>query len=207
MDQLNLIRLFDFYLAAMLLLSVYRRRAVYLDGLRIFWTTAVRRRKLIGTMSAYTGELLTAAVLRPVLLAVGLMLIQIICSRVLWPHANLVVADVFDSWWQTLLVFAAFVPMFAVDLYFLICVGRFDRRETEKYLDQAENWLGSWKGTAVRVATLGYINPTRMVHDQVRQGLRDLGATVGWVMGWVAVQVACRTAFGLTVWLLWVFGG
>lgn len=206
MAELNLIRLFDFYLAAMLLLSVYRRRAVYADGLRLFWSTAVRRRKLVGTLSAYTDELLTASVLRPVLLAVGLIAIQMICSRVLWPHANLVIGDVLDSWWQTLLVAVAFVPMFAVDLYFLIRVGRFNRQETEKYLDQAEDWLGSWKGTAVRVATLGYINPTRMVHDQVRQGLRDIGAVVGWVMNWVAVQVACRTAFGLTVWLLWVFG-
>ena len=207
MNDANLIRLFDFYLAAMFLLSVYRRRRVYWDGLRLFWSTAVRRRKLVGTLSAHSGVLLTADVLRPVFLALGLMAVQLICSRVLWPHANLHVGEVFDSWWEAAVVAAAFVPMFAVDVYFLICVGRFDRGETEKYLDQAESWLGSWKGVAVRAVTLGYVNPTRMVHDQVRAGLKELGATVGWAMKWVAIQVACRTAFGLTVWLLWVFGG
>jgi hypothetical protein len=151
--------------------------------------------------------LLTAAVLRPVYLALGLMALQLVCSRLLWPHANLVVGDVLDSWWQALTVVVAFLPMFAVDLYFLICIGRFDRRETEKYLDQAETWLGSWRGAAVRVATLGYVNPTHIVREQVRQGLREVGATVTWAMNWVAIQSACRLAFGLTVWGLWVIGG
>jgi hypothetical protein len=50
------------------------------------------------------------------------------------------------------------------------------------------------------------VNPTRIVREQVRQGLRDLGATVGWAMNWVAIQSACRLAFGLTVWGLWVWG-
>lgn len=205
MADLNLIRLFDFYLAAMLLLSVYRRRKVYADGVRLF-VNLFRRKKLLGTLSEEKEVLFTREVLRPVFLAVGLMAVQLICSRVLWPHANLVVGDVFDSWWQALAVVVAFAPMFAVDLYFLIRIGRFDRTETEKSLDQAESWLGSWKGAAVRVATLGYVNPTRMVKEQVRAGLKELGSTVGWAMNWVAVQSACRLAFGLTVWGLWVIG-
>ena len=206
MADLNLIRLFDFYLAAMLLLSVYRRRRVYADGVRLFLSTFSRRKKLIGTLSANRSVLLTAEVLRPVFLALGLMAMQLVCSRLLWPHANLVVGDVFDSWWQALAVVVAFGPMFAVDLYFLIRIGRFDRRETEKYLDQAETWLGSWRGAAVRVATLGYVNPARMVGEQVRQGLKEVGATVTCAMNWVAIQSACRLAFGLTVWGLWVIG-
>jgi len=206
MADLNLIRLFDFYLAAMLLLSVYRRRKVYADGVRLFLSTLSRRKKLIGTLSAHREVLLTAEVLGPVFLALGLMAVQLVCSRLLWPHANLVVGDVFDSWWQALAVVVAFGPMLAVDLYFLIRIGRFDRLETEKYLDQAETWLGSWRGAAVRVATLGYVNPARMVGEQVRQGLKEVGATVTWAMNWVAIQSACRLAFGLTVWGLWVIG-
>jgi len=206
MANRNLINLFDFYLAGMLLISVYRRRRVYADGIRLFLSTFTRRRKVIGSLSENREILLTWDVLRPVCTAVALMVIQWLCSRVVWPTATVKVGEVFDSWWRTLAVVAAFVPMFAVDMYFLIRVGRFDRAETEKSLDQAENWLGTWKGAAVRVATLGYVNPARMVRDQVRQGLRDLGATVGWAMNWVAIQSACRLAFGLTVWGLWVWG-
>ena len=62
MADLNLIRLFDFYLAAMLLLSVYRRRKVYADGVRLFLSTFSRRKKLLGTLSAHREVLLTAEV-------------------------------------------------------------------------------------------------------------------------------------------------
>ena len=202
----NLINLFDFYLAVMLLLSVYRRRKVYADGVRLFLSTFTRRKRLIGNLSDNREVLLTREVLRPVCIAFGLIAVQWICSRVVWPKATLVVGEVFESWWQTLAVVVAFVPMFAVDVYFLVRVGRFDRRETEKYLDHAETWLGTWRGTAVRVATLGYVNPARMVTQQVRLGLKDIGATVRWAMSWVAIQSACRLAFGLTVWGLWLWG-
>lgn len=204
MADLNLIRLFDFYLAAMLLLSIYRRRVVYLDGIRLVFSTLFQRKKLIGTLSENKGVLLTAEVLRPIVIVLCLVIVQLVCSRVLWPHANLLLGDVFDSWWQMLTVLVAFIPMFGVDLYFLICVGKFDRRETEKYLDQAETWLGSWRGTMVRVATLGYVNPSRIVKEQVRAGLKELGSTVSWAMNWVAIQSCCRIAFGLAVWGLWV---
>jgi hypothetical protein len=96
--------------------------------------------------------------------------------------------------------------MACVDGYFLLRVGRFDRGETEKYLDQAEKWIGSWRARAVRLATLGYVNPERIVDAEVKKGLSEIGATVVWSMRWVSTQIALRLAFGLALWGVWFVG-
>jgi hypothetical protein len=200
----NLIRLFDFYLALMLVIGLWRRRRVYWDSIRITMFT-MERRKLLERVGEHKHLLLNRDVIRPLLLVLGLMVVQWICSRMLWPQATVVVREVVESWWRLLLVVAAFIPMFAVDVYFIVRVGRFDRGETEKYLDQAETWLG-WRAPLVRTLTLGLVNPTRIVDAEVKKGLEELGKTASWAMNWASVQAALRTTFGLTVWLMWVFG-
>ena len=85
----------------------------------------------------------------------------------------------------------------------LIRVGRFDHTETVKYFDQAETWAGTWRAKGVRIITIGFVNPDRMVDEQVATGLRQLGATLSWAMWWVSTQVILRLAFGLTLWGLW----
>lgn len=203
---INLINLFDFYLAAAALLSFARRYPVYWDALRL--TVALRGRwpRLLDRLKLHHGVLVTREVIRPAVLALLVMTVQIVCSRVIWPQAHLSVGQVWDSWWQTVAISAAAVPMLFVDAYFLIRVGRFDRPETEKYLDQAEHWLGSWKAPVVKAVTFGRVNPRQMVDDEVRKGLTTLGEMVSWSMWWVTAQVSCRVAFGLTLWLVWAFG-
>jgi hypothetical protein len=205
-EAANLIRVFDFYLAAMFLLSFARRYTVYWDAARILVAVRGRWPKLLGKLKQHHGVLVTSEVIRPLLVALGLTLIQVICSRLIWPQAELTVREVAGSGWRLAVVLAAAAPMVAVDIYFLIRVGRFDRTETEKYLDLAEHWLASWKTPLVRLATLGYVNPDRMVDDELKKGLRELGETVGWASRWVAIQVACRVAFGLAIWLMWAWG-
>jgi hypothetical protein len=205
-EAANLIRVFDFYLASMFLLSFARRYVVYWDAVRILFAVRGRWPKLLDRLKQHHGVLVTSEVIRPLGVALGLTLIQVICSRVIWPQAELTVREVAESGWRLAVVLAAAAPMVAVDVYFLVRVGRFDRTETEKYLDLAEHWLASWKTPLIRVATLGYVNPDRMVEDELKKGLRELGETVGWASRWVAIQVACRVVFGLVIWLLWALG-
>ena len=97
--------------------------------------------------------------------------------------------------------------MLAVDLYFIIRVGKFDHDETVKYLDQAESWLG-WKGPLVRVLTLGIVNPQKMVDEEVQEEpRRRCSTTLSASLWWVSVQTALRLAFGLTLWTVWAFHG
>jgi hypothetical protein len=205
--HVNLIRLFDFYLAAAALLSFARRYPIYWDALRL--TVALRGRwpRLMDRLRQHHGVLVTGQVIRPALLAVVLLGVQLVCSRVIWPRAVLPVGEVAESWWRLIVVVSAAVPMLAVDAYFLIRVGRFDRLQTEQYLDMAEHWLASWKAPAVRVVTFGYVNPRRMVDDEVKKGLTSIGQMVRWSMWWVTAQVSCRVTFGLVIWVVWLLGG
>ena len=207
MGDANLIRLFDFYLEFLLLLGVYRRRRVYYDACRLGISIVDRRKKLLGVVKNEKRELLTLETLRPILVAVGLMVIQWFCSRLIWPQADVPLHTLAEPGWQIALVLAAFAPMFAVELYFLIRSGQFDHGETEKYLDQAERWLGTWKSTAVRTLTFGVVNPNAVVQNEVKKGLQELGRTVRASMWWASVQTALRLIFGVTIWLLWVAGG
>jgi hypothetical protein len=133
----------------------------------------------------------------------GLMLIQFLVSRLIFPEANVTWGDAHSTWWRVVLLLLGTVPMLLVDGYFLIFVGQFDRQGTEKSLDMAERWLGSWKANAIKVATLGFVNPRKMVDDELQKGLVQLRATVRWTAWWVSIQIACRMACGFTIWLIW----
>lgn len=199
---LNLLRLFDFYLALMLVAGLVRRWEVYWDAVRLIVAVRGRWPRLMQQLGEHQSLLLNGAFFRPVLLALLLTVVQMVCSRLIWSHAVLTGADLrAGSWWLPLVVLTG-LPMLAVDAYFLLRVGRFDRAETAKYLDQAETWLG-WRGPLVRAATLGMVNPRRMVDDEVKKSLAEIGTTVRSSLWWVSAQITCRVMFGLTLWTVW----
>ncbi len=205
-EPTNLIRLFDFYLAATLVVSLARRYRLYWDTLVLVGRFRDRWPKLVDRLKVHHGVLLTADVLRPLLAAVVLTVVQFVCSRLVWPTASLPADAVWESWRLLVPVAVAATPMLLIDAYFLLRVGRFDRGSTEGYLDQAERWLGGWKVSAVRLATLGYVNPQRIVDAEVVKGLENVGRLVGWASRWAAVQLMARVLFGLTLWLCWAYG-
>lgn len=200
----NLIRVFDFYLALMFLISLVRRWGVYWDAVYILVAVRGRWPRLLQRLAEHQSLLLNWSFFRPVVLALCLTVAQMICSRLIWPRAVLTAADLRSEWWRVPVILLPMVPMLAVDLFFLVRVGRFDRSETVKYLDQAENWLG-WKGPLVRVLTLGVVNPKRMVDTEVRKSLSEIGTTVQNSLWWVSAQIGLRLLFGLTLWTVWVF--
>lgn len=201
-EPVNLIRVFDFYLALMFVISLVRRWEVYADAVRILVAVRGRWPRLMRRLGEHQSLLLNWSFFRPAIAALLLTVAQMVCSRLVWPHAVLTGEGLRAEWWWLPVVLVPFVPMLAVDLYFVVSVGRFDRTETVKYLDQAEDWLG-WKGPLVRVATLGMVNPQRMVDDEVKKSLEGIGTTVRSSLWWVSAQIALRVAFGLTLWTVW----
>lgn len=199
----NLINLFSFYLAAMFVLGLMRRWTVYWDTLAILVAVRGRWPKLVERMSANKRAVLNWSTFRPLALVLLLMAVQMVASRLIWPQAHLALGDLPHPRWHLVPFLVALIPMLGVDIYFLIAVGRFDRAETEKYLDQAEYWTGTWKARAVRILTVGRINPDKQVEVGVQEGMARLGHTVSWAMWWVSVQMGLRLFFGLTVWTLW----
>lgn len=203
---LNLIRVFDFYLALMFVISLVRRWEVYWDALRILVAVRGRWPRLLQRLGEHHSLLLNTAFFRPAILALGLTIIQLVCSRVIWPRAVLTGPELRSEWWWAVILLVPLIPMLAIDLYFVVRVGRFDHAETVKYFDQAETWLG-WKGPLVRVLTLGYVDPHRMVDEEVKKNLAELGTTVRSSLWWVSAQVGARVLFGLTLWTVWAVHG
>jgi hypothetical protein len=139
-------------------------------------------------------------------LTLVLWAVQSILTRLAFPHAELTTSQVLRRWWCVALIAAPVIAMLAIDLYFLIRVGVIDAAETEKYFRQAEWWLGKWKSKAVQLATFGYVNPRRIVDDEVRKALESGGRIIHTSLWWAAVQTAARVATGLALWLAWAIG-
>ncbi|MCI0705420.1 MAG: hypothetical protein L0241_30535 [Planctomycetia bacterium] len=201
-QPINLIRVFDFYLALMFVISLVRRWSVYVNALRLLVAVRGRWPKLIQRLAEHQSLILNWSFFRPAFLALGLTLIQLILSRLIVPLAVLTGPQLRQEWWWVPIILVPLLPMLAVDIYFVVRIGKFDHDETVKYFDQAETWLG-WKGPLVRVLTLGIINPQKMVDEEVKKNLTEYQSTLKVSLWWVSVQIALRILFGLTLWTVW----
>ena len=201
--HLNLIRLFAFYLAAVFLLGTMRRLRQYRDILQLVAAVPGRWPKVFDMIKRHRIMFLTWTTLRPAAVALLLCLVHTVACRLIWPRAHLTPADLVNEWWMLLFVLPALGAMLFVDLLGVIRVGRFDLPETEKYLDEAEHWLTSWKAPLVRVVTLGWINPRQMVEVEVRKALEAGHDLISSTLWWISVQAALRVVFGLTLWTAW----
>lgn len=199
---INLIRVFDFYVTLMFVISLVRRWDVYVNAVRILIGVQGRWPKLIARLSEHSSLILNWSFFRPAILALALTVVQLIVSRAIFPLAVLTGPQLQQEWWWVPVIFVPLVPMLAVDVYFVVRVGKFDHDETVKYFDQAETWLG-WKGPVVRALTLGLVNPHKMVDDEVRKSLQDYRSTLNASLWWVSVQIGLRLLFGLTLWTVW----
>jgi hypothetical protein len=201
--QLNLIHLFTFYLAAVFLLSTYRRLRQYHTITALVWSAPGRWPNVVQQIKKHWLMFLTWTTFRPMAIAIGLLLIQMICSRLIWPAANITLEDLLNEWWMLPVVGAAGVAMLGVDGYFIVRVGAIDRKETAKYLDEAEHWLTSWKSPLIRTLTLGYINPRKMVDIEVQKALEESKGLLQSTLWWMSAQAGIRIVFGLTLWVAW----
>jgi len=201
-EPLNLIRVFDFYLALMFLISLVRRYDVYWNALRILFAVRGRWPRLVHRLNEHRSLLLNRSFFRPIVLALILTLVQMACSRLIWPDAMLLGTDLNDEWWKLAVLGLPLLLMLGIDLYFLLRVGRFDHDGTVKDLDRAEAWLGR-RGSLVRLATFGWIDPHKQVDDELKKNLEDLGSTVKSSMRWASAQIGARVLFGLALWTAW----
>lgn len=203
--SLNLIRLFDFYLAAMFVLSTYRRVALYRNAAGIASSMPSRWPNLLKLVHDYRTIFLTWKGALPSLLTLFVWALNIIASRLIWHQADLTARDLNGIPYSWFAVAPLAIAMVALDTYFLIRVGSFDRPTIEKYFDQAEFWLKGWRAPVVNAITFGKINPRAMVNDEVRKALVSASELLNRNMYWMILQMALRIAFGLSLWVSWAF--
>jgi hypothetical protein len=146
---------------------------------------------------------MTWATILPGLVAFILFVLQWLASRMVWPAAGLTAAQLSGHWLAAVVIVFTGAGMFAMDVYGLVVVGKVDREQLDKHLDQAEYWLGSKTAHVVRVFTLGFINPRRMVAVEVRKHLTEASRLLNSTLWWVSLQLGLRIAFGLAIWVTW----
>ena len=201
--HLNLIALFTFYLSATFLISSVRRWQQYQDMVRLLVAMPGRWPKLMRHMSTHKALFTTTTLIRPLAIALVLLVVQWICSKMIWPKATITLSEIVREWWMWPLLGASFLTMLVVDTYFLVRVGQLDRAGTEVYLDLAEHWLGSWKAPVIKIITFGFVNPRQLVHVEVRKALEDGRDLMGKTLWWVSLQTGLRLVAGASLWLSW----
>lgn len=204
--DLNLIRFFDFYLAVAFLLSTAMRIRQYQTVVGLVRAVPERWPRLFQLVGRYRGLFLTWATILPAVLALGLLLIHTLACRVIWPHANLSLGQLIELRWAVPFVGLFGAAMLGLDAYGIWSVGELDRAEIDKYFDQAEYWLRSWTAPVVRVFTLGYVNPRKMVTVEVESALLSVSQMVNSTLWWVALQTGLRITYGLSLWLTFALG-
>ena len=201
--QMNLLHLFTFYLTAVFIVGTYRRLRQYRDIAELVRTMPGRWPHVLQQIRKHWLMFLTWSTFRPAIVALCLIAAQMVCSRIIWPQAQLTPGNLLEAWWMVPLVGIAAGAMLGVDLYFVIRVGQIDRGETARYLDEAEHWLTSWKAPVIRAVTFGYINPRKIVDIEVRKAMEEGRGLLHRNLWWISVQAALRVLFGLCLWISW----
>jgi hypothetical protein len=204
LPELNLINLFNFYLAVVFLVSSRVRLNKYRSILTLVRAVPGRWPRLFKLVKEHSMIFLTWTTVLPAILALSLLLTNTLACRLVWPHAMLTLDYLASHWqaWPMMLMIACFgAAMLGVDYYATFTFGQLDRELMQKYFDQAEYWLGSWTAPVVRVFTLGYINPRQMVAVEVRKALIEASRLINVTLWWMTLQVGLRVAFGLSLWL------
>jgi hypothetical protein len=205
--NLDLIRFFEFYLVLLFICSLGFRIRQYRNVLALLRAMPGRWPRLLQLIREHYFIFLTWGNFGPAFIALGLFSIHTLACRLVWPHARITLGGLVD-WWPFLVPVVVFgIAMTAVDLYTVVNVGKVDRREVEKYFDQAEYWLRSWTAPMVRVVTFGYVNPRQIVAGEVRKALHELNRLLTSTLWWVSLQTGLRIAYGLSLWLTFAWSG
>jgi hypothetical protein len=204
--NLRLMPFFEFYLALVFVLGTLFRIQQYRSVVGLVGRFPGRWPRLLQLVRQHGSLFLTWGTVLPLLLSLGLLVLNAIATRWLWPQANhFTLAELFQLWPAVPVVLVCGVAMIAYDLYGYWSSSDIDVPEMERYFDQAEYWLRSRTATVVRVFTLGYVNPREMVAVEVRSALVGASQTLNSTLWWVVIQTGLRIAFGLSLWLTYAF--
>src|SRR5947209_14076455 len=129
--SVNLIHLFDFYLATMFVVGTYRRIAQYQAFAGLALGMPGRWPHLFELVKQFRTIFMTWNTVLPSVLALVIWVAHMLASRLIWHHASLTVADLFSHWTAWPIVVPIGIAMLAVDVYFLIVVGAIDRTGIE----------------------------------------------------------------------------
>lgn len=203
---MNLLRLFEFYLAAMFVMSTVRRAELYRSVVRLTVSLFRRYQRLLDVLREEGKMLVTWSAGLPLFLTLLLWAMQSILTRLIFPNAELLLGELTARWWFIPALLFPVAAMLTVDVYFLIRVGDIDVVQTERYFMQAETWLGTWRARALKAATFGYVDPHHIVKGEVKKALTTGHEMLRTLLWWCVLQTGLRVAVGTMLWVIWAVG-
>ena len=203
--DLKLIRFFDFYLAVTFVASTALRARQYGAVVKLVRTFGGRWPLLLKLVTQHRQIFLTRGTVLPLIASLGMLFLQTLASRLIWPQAHLSFDQLRGSWIALLAVSVLGIGMVAFDLWGILVVGEVNNAELEKYFDQAEKWLR--RAPMLQIFTAGLFRPREIVAKEVKAALLSASDMLNYNLKWVAVQAAIRLLFGLSLWVSWAFLG
>jgi hypothetical protein len=202
-DTLNLLDVFNYYLILAFLVNTgvrirsYRAILGFIYGFRDRWP------KLWELAKKHRSVFLGWPTLLVIGMAFTLMLSNSLAIRFMWVQAKVSVDELWGRWLAFVVVMLLGALMLFLDCQAIFGAGNFDRAALEVDLDKAESWLKSWMAPAVRMVTLGFINPRKIVGVEVEKALVAANWIVMGGMRRTSLRVGMQLAFGLALWLTW----
>jgi hypothetical protein len=131
------------------------------------------------------------------------MLSNSLAINLVWASATLNFEQIWTRWLPLTAIILSGGLMLIFDCRAVFSVGHFDRTALEADLDKAESWLKSWMGPAVRMVTFGFVNPRKMVGEELQRVFVDANWIVIGGLRRTSLRIGAQLAFGLSLWLTW----
>lgn len=201
--EIHLIRLFNFYLTFFFIVTTLLNIRDYRHMVGMAQSLPGRWPRLFELLRNHSHIFLTWRLATPFLTSLGLLLVQLLVTRIIAPAADsqLTIQYLLPIWPVLPFLIGTTTVMVVIDVYASWPTAPFERAQIEKHFDQAEFWLRSWTAPVVRVMSLGYINPRQLVAAEVRTSLLEASNLLTRTLWWTAWQAAGRIGCGLSLWL------
>jgi hypothetical protein len=203
----HLISLYGLYLAVMFVISTLLRIREYRIVLGLVATVPGRWPRLFKLVKQHSYIFLTWGTVLPLVLTLGLIAINALANTLIWPSADatLTLGHLMELWPAVPVVAVCGIAMLVIDMYGTFRVARLDRDVLEKHFETAEYWLRSWTAPAIRVFTLGIVNPRKIVGVEVRNALIAASELLNATLWWVSLQTGVRFLYGLSLYATYLF--
>jgi len=204
-DALNLLDAFNYYLILAFVVGTGLRFRTYQAIVGLVFACPSRWPKLLELVKKHRTILLGWPMLLAMGAAFALMLGNSLAIHLVWAPAKVTFEDLGARWLPMGAVVLSGGLLLLLDCQAIYRMKHFDRAALEEKLDRAESWLESWIGPALRVATLGLVNPRKIVGSKVEKVLVDANWIIIGGMWQTSLRIGMQLALGLSLWLTWAF--
>jgi hypothetical protein len=197
---INLMASYERYLVLTFVLSLLLRFRQYHTNVRFAWAFPQQWPNVLEVIKKHSDIFLRWTTLLPVAVTLVILLTHTVCYRLVWSEAVVTPGGLREH-----LVVAAFLLpvslwMICLDLSTLFRASQLDFAEIEKNLSKGEFALTSRALSALRVASLGFFNPRKLVENRVADSLHGVRlALLAQLRRW-SFHTAVRITFGFLLW-------